>query len=49
MDEITRTVAENYSEDEGRSIARLDPKTLLDLGIKPGDHSSLAKTHTSVV
>jgi len=34
---LRRKVQESYEDDKGRSICRLDPDSLLELGLKPGD------------
>ncbi|MDT3437819.1 hypothetical protein [Haloarcula sp. 1CSR25-25] len=49
MGEVKRIVADNYPEDEGRGVARLDPKTLLKLGVKTGEYIKISgETETFV-
>lgn len=42
MGEVKRSVADNYPEDEGRGVARIDPKTLLKLGVKTGEYIKIS-------
>jgi transitional endoplasmic reticulum ATPase len=47
MTEVHREVAESYSNDGGRCIARVDPETLLKLDLEPGDYILItSETHT---
>lgn len=54
---VQKKVDECYGDDEGRSICRIDPNTLLELGLSPGEivrisaesdtYLALLKSHSS--
>ena len=48
MGEIRREVTQAYPNDEGRAIARVDPKTLLNLDVDTGDCIKITGENTTL-